>query len=85
MTFVTSYYLQVASFFSKDLSVACISGDTTDDAIIKGVSMGAYQLVYFTPEMIITNKKWRRVIEGDVYTERLKAFVVDESHRVKKW
>ena len=34
-------------------------------------------------EMIITNKRWRKVIEGDVYTERLKAFVIDEAHCVK--
>lgn len=44
-----------------------------------------YQLVYFAPEMIINNKKWRRVIKGDVFTEGWKAFIVDELHRVKKW
>ena len=46
---------------------------------------GEYQLVFFTPEMIINNKRWRKVIEGDVYTKRLKAFVVDGAHCVKKW
>ena len=43
------------------------------------------RLVFFTPEMIITNKRWRKMIAGDVYNERLKAFVVDEAHCVKKW
>ena len=56
-----------------------------DDTVKNGVSRGAYQLVYFTPEMIITGKKWRRVIESDIYRERLTGFVVDEAHCVKKW
>ena len=50
-----------------------------------GVSKGAYKIVFFTPEMIITNKRWRKMIAGDVYNEQLKVFVVDEAHCVKKW
>ena len=57
----------------------------TDSTVQTEVSQGKYQLVFFTPEMIISNKRWRRVIEGDVYAERLKAFVIDEAHCVKKW
>ena len=64
--------MQVASFSSKGLSVACVSGDTTDSSVKDGVCKGAYQLVYFTPEMLIMSKKWRRVVESDVYRERLK-------------
>ena len=47
--------------------------------------MGHYQLVYFTPEILINNKKWRKMFETDVYQERLKGFIVDEAHCVKKW
>lgn len=65
--------------------MACVSSETKDDIITRGVRNGEYQLVYFTPEMLINNKRWRRVMESDVYAERLKAFVVDESHCVKKW
>ena len=65
--------------------MACISGHTTDSSVREGICNGAYQLVYFTPEMLILSKKWRRVIESDVYQERLKGFVVDEAHCVKNW
>ena len=57
----------------------------TDRTVLDGVAQGLYQLVFFTPEMLITNKRWRRVIESDVYAERLKALVIDEAHCVKKW
>ena len=41
--------------------------------------------MFFTPELLIENKKWRKVLMSDVYTTRLKAFVVDEAHTVSKW
>ena len=80
-----SVFMQVASFSSKGLTAVYVSGELTDDLTKERVCRGEYQLVFFTPEMIINNKRWRKVIGGDVYTERLKAFVVDEAHCVKKW
>lgn len=76
---------QVASFSSKGLSAAYISGEVTDDMIKEKACKGEYQLVFLTPEMVINNRRWRKMIESDVYTERMKAFVVDEAHCVKKW
>ena len=46
---------------------------------------GDYQLVFFTPEMLLNKKKWRKMLLGDVYASRLRAFAVDEAHTVKKW
>ena len=46
----------------------------------QGVSMGAYQLVFFTPGQ----QKVEKVV-SDIYTAHLKAFVVDEAHTVCKW
>ena len=56
-----------------------------DDTILDDATHGRYQLIFITPEMMINSKKWRRVIETNVYTERLKALVIDEAHCVKKW
>ena len=55
-----------------------MTGEVTDRTILDGVAWG------LTPNMLITNKRWRRVIESDAYAERLKAFVIDEAHCVKK-
>ena len=75
----------MATYSGKGLSSAYVSGEVTDRTILDGVARGLYQLVFFTPEMLITNKRWRRVIESDAYAQRLKAFVIDEAHCVKKW
>ncbi len=46
---------------------------------------GHYQLVFFTPELIIDTKKWRKMLSSTIYSERLRGFVVDEAHCVAKW
>ena len=54
-------------------------------SVKEAVLMGEYQLVLFTPEMLVEQKRWRKMLLGDVYSSRLRAFVVDEAHTVKKW
>ena len=51
-------------------------------SVKEAVLMGEYQ---FTPEMLVEQKQWRKMLLGDVYSSRLRAFVVDEAHTVKKW
>lgn len=46
---------------------------------------GEYQLVFFTPELLITKPRWRELLSGDIYKSRIRAFIVDEAHCVKKW
>ncbi len=50
-----------------------------------GILKGDYQLVYITPELLVGSKVCRKMLTGEVYEHRLKAFVVDEAHTVKKW
>ncbi len=51
------------------------------DAVLRG----DYQLLYITPELLIGSNVCRKMLTGEVYEQRLKAFVVDEAHTVKKW
>ncbi len=63
---------------------ACyISREQDNEGVRKDVVKGRYQIV--TPEMIVSNRRWREMLIGDVYTHQLRAFIVDEAHTVKKW
>ena len=64
---------------------ACYVDGHVDEVVKQEVYDGKYQIVYFTPEMLLGSKKWRRVFLTTVYTSRLRAFVVDEAHTVIKW
>lgn len=69
---------------ARGVSACYIAGDQ-EEAVKTGVKRGNYQVVLFTPELLLDNKKWRSMLLGDVYSKRLRAFVVDEAHTVKKW
>lgn len=75
----------MASLSTRGLKVCCINGQLQDDAVKARVLEGQYQLVIFTPEMLLNNGMWRRMLTNDIYSKRLHAFVVDEAHTVKKW
>ncbi len=62
-----------------------IAGDQENECVKALVVKCEYQLVLFTPEMLLDKKRWRTMLLGDVYSARLRAFVVDVAHTVKKW
>ena len=70
---------------AKGLPACYIAGGQEDECVKEHVMKGDYQLVMFTPEMLLNKKLWRRMLLGKVYSSRLQAFVVDEAHTVKKW
>ena len=76
--------IQVASYSAKGVRATQVTADTTK-SLRKKVQEGEYQLVYITPELLITSNVWRKMLVEELYSERLMAFVVDEAHTVKKW
>ena len=52
---------------------------------IKEVENGKFSVVYGTPEALILNERWRRMLTGSVYSSRLCAIAVDEAHVIKQW
>ena len=63
---------------------AVFVGDCDEEGIAR-VCAGLYQLVYLSPEALLTDGRWRDMFLCPVYTNNLVAFVVDEAHCVKKW
>ena len=37
------------------------------------------------PESLLTDDRWRDMLQNSVYQERLVGLVVDKAHCVKKW
>lgn len=68
-----------------DRGVKAVFVGDCDEEGIDGVCAGSYQLVYLSPEALLTDLKWRDMLLCSVYTDKLVALVVDEAHCVKKW
>lgn len=69
------------------MGVSCgyVCGDSGDDKMKEGFESGEFQLLFFTPEALLLNRKWRRMICSDKYQCRLRGLVIDEAHTIKKW
>ena len=49
------------------------------------ICAGKFQLVYMSPESLLTNATWRDMLQSDVYRTNLVEFVVDEAHCVNSF
>ena len=65
--------------------MAYVTGEDGNEEMKKGMHAGRYQLVFFTPELLIDSKRWRKMLSSAIYSRRLRGFVVDEAHCVAKW
>ena len=75
----------MSNFSSRGVPTVCVTGELDSDDIEQKVMRGYFSLVLFTPELLIYNTKWRRLLSNTIYSEHLKGFVIDEAHCVKKW
>ena len=61
-------------------------GEVQTDIIRKRTMIeGQVQLVFITPENLIENRCYRKMLLSTTYQEKLVAIVVDEAHCVKTW
>ncbi len=76
---------QTAKFSPKGLKTDFVGEAQTDDEAQKRILNGESQLVYVSPENLIENTKYRRMLLRQVYKENLVALVVDEAHCIQTW
>ncbi len=63
---------------------AVYAAELSEEGITEIVE-GKQQLIFMSPETLLTNSKWRDIIQSPLFQENLLALVVDEAHCVTKW
>ena len=76
---------QVSCFNSRGLNCEFVSIEQTDANAVARVNNGECQLVYISPESMLTVLHWRQVLQSTVYQENLVGVIIDEAHCVEKW
>lgn len=69
----------------KDCLTVIAVNSTMQQVSMPDVVDGKAQLIYISPEALLSNAKYREMLLSRVYRENLAAFVVDEAHTVKRW
>ena len=75
--------MQVASLTAKKMTAAYASCE--ESTVLENIIEGRYQIVFFTPESLLRNQRWREMLCSDIYINNLVGLAVDEVHCVTKW
>ena len=76
---------QTKRFQGRGITVEFVGEAQVDDDVIMAVISGKVQLVYISPDNILTNHRFRNMIHGTQYQKNMKALVVDEVQCIKLW
>ncbi len=68
----------------QDRSVSAIYAGDMDEEAEKAVSLGQYQLIFISPESLLSSNFWHDVLISPVYQKNLVGLVIDEVHCVQK-
>ena len=64
-----------------EVSACCL----TDQEVEEDVKEGKFGVVFANPESLVDNKKWRSMLQSEVYQKNVFGLVTDEAHVVPKW
>ena len=76
---------QVRSLKERGVTAVIITEATSNDLNKAAIVNGEYQVIFTTPELLLTDRNWRDVFQSPSLSERLIALIIDEAHCVKKW
>lgn len=76
---------QVTFLKSIGITAEFIGDDQKNEDAKRMVEQGECQVVYGSPEAFLSSKRWRAMLSGDIYKERLRLVAVDEAHCISHW
>ena len=75
---------QVTSFSKRGMTAVQVGNDCSPTLVDKVIN-GEMQLLYMSPEAILTVPTWREMFRNQYYQDNLICLAVDEAHLVEKW
>ena len=75
---------QMTSFTKRGMTAVNVGSDCSLSLVDKIVS-GEVQVIYMSPEAILTVPTWREMFRNHCYQDNLICVAVDEAHLVEKW
>ncbi len=76
---------QEKKFSCRGLETMFLSRSFESTSVQEKLLRGAVQLIYSSPEVILTVPFWRDILRSPCYQRNLVGLAVDEAHLVEKW
>ena len=67
------------------LGIKCASVVRGDERIEKNAAQGLFDILFASPEALLTTKTWRGILSSELYRKNVVALVVDEAHCIHMW
>ena len=67
------------------LGVKAIVGSDANEQQMEDIKRGFYELVFVSPEHLLTHTEWRDMIQSSVFQVQLDGIIIDEAHCIKTW
>ena len=67
------------------LGVKAIVGSDASEEQMEDIKRGFYELVFVSPEHLLTHTEWRDMIQSSVFQVQLDGIIIDEAHCIKTW
>ena len=75
---------QVSKFTHRGMSAVYV-GSECSSTVANNVINGKVQLIYMSPESVLTVPTWREMFRNRHFKENLICLAVDEAHLIEKW
>ena len=69
----------------SQLGVKVIVASDASEEQLEDIKKGLYELVFVSPERLLTHTEWRDMLQSSVYQAQLDGIIIDEAHCVKTW
>lgn len=69
----------------QERKVSAIYAGDMDEQSEVAVTRGQHQLIFISPECLLSSNFWHDILRSPLYQENLVGLVVDEAHCVMKW
>ena len=76
---------QVGFLKSIGIMAEFVGDGLKDENAKKMVEQGECQIVYGSPEAFLSSKRWRAMLNSEIYKERLHLVAIDEAHCISHW
>ena len=76
---------QVGFLKSIGIMAEFVGDGQKDENTKKMVEQGECQIVYGSPEAFLSSKRWRAMLNSEIYKERLRLVAIDEAHCISHW
>lgn len=77
--------MQEQVLYLRDVGISSVCLSNIKDEETRDIEEGNFSVVYATPEALIKNERWRKMLSSSVYTSKMCAIAVDEAHVIKQW